>query len=78
MKDVKFEIVERIGTIRDGSYPVRLNLVSWNGGKPRFDLRRWKAGEDDAELPLRGMTLDTYELRALRDILNGMEVLADE
>lgn len=74
MKDVKFEIVERIGTIRDGSYPVRLNLVSWNGGKPQFDLRRWKVGG----LPLKGLTLDTDELRTLRDILNGMEVLKDE
>lgn len=49
MKDVKFEIVERIGTIREGSYPVRLCRISWNDGKPKFDLRSWKIAEDDTE-----------------------------
>lgn len=78
MKNVKFEIVERIGVIRPGDYPIELNHVRWNEGNAVFDLRRWKVGEDGTKAPLKGVTLNKDELRTLRDILNGMEVLKDE
>lgn len=40
---ISFEIQERIGTI--AVYPTgwskELNLVSWNGGAPKYDIRDW-------------------------------------
>lgn len=74
MKNMEFEIVKHIGVIRDGNCPVELNHISWNGCRPKFDFRSWKIGDDDTKIPLKGITLSEDELRALRDILNSMEV----
>lgn len=78
MKEIGFKIVDHIGVIRGGDYPIEANMVEWEGRKSAFDLRRWKIGNDGARVPLKGLTLTEGELRVLRDILDGMEVLADE
>ena len=43
--DVTFEIVEHIGTIdvidgREEKWTKEVNVVAWNGGKPKIDRRR--------------------------------------
>lgn len=77
MNDVKFQIVEHIGVLSDDKIITELNLVEWGNRKPTYDLRRWKL-DDGAEVPYKGITLSVDELRALRDILDGMEVLDNE
>ena len=66
---ISFEIQERIGTI--AVYPTgwskELNLVSWNGGAPEYDIRDWSP---DHSRMGKGVTLTIDELAALRDILN--------
>ena len=42
-KDYKFEIIKEIGVLSEGSkgWHKELNLVSWNGAEPKYDLRDW-------------------------------------
>ena len=45
-----------------------LNLVSWNGRDPKYDLRDWAP---DHEKMGKGITLTEEELSELKKILNG-------
>lgn len=74
MSDVKFQVMEHIGALSDEKVAAELNLVEWGNRKPTYDLRQWKL-DDGAKVPYKGITLSVDELRALRDILDGMEVL---
>ena len=40
-KEFKYEIINSIGVIGEGSrgWKKELNRVSWNGGEPKYDLR---------------------------------------
>ena len=55
--EVKFEIVERIGALdkaNDNGWTRELNLVAWNGGAPKLDIREWA---HDHQRMSRGITL---------------------
>lgn len=43
MADFKYEITKEIGVLSEtpSGWRKELNLVSWNGGEPKFDLRDW-------------------------------------
>ena len=58
-KDVTFEIVEHIGVIdvndnREEKWTKEVNVVAWNGGKPKIDIRDWNEAHDRMS---RGITL---------------------
>lgn len=74
---VKFNIVEQIGVLKSGPYSLELNLVEWGNLKAKYDLRDWKL-EGGQKMPCKGITLDLEQLRALKGLLNEMEVLKDE
>ncbi|WP_017550732.1 YdbC family protein [Heyndrickxia coagulans] len=73
MADFKYEIKETIGTISESpkGWTKELNLVSWDGKAPKFDLRDWAP---EHEKMGKGITLNTDELKALKDLLNQMEL----
>ena len=73
MADFKFDIVEHLGVISENpkGWTKELNLVSWNGARPKFDLRDWAP---DGEKMGKGVTLSTEELKKLRDLLNDMDL----
>ncbi|HEX5941297.1 MAG TPA: PC4/YdbC family ssDNA-binding protein, partial [Anaerolineales bacterium] len=48
-----------------------LNLISWNGRAPKYDIRDWSPGHQKMG---RGVTLSREELLALRDLLNSWEL----
>jgi hypothetical protein len=48
-----------------------LNLVSWDGRHPKYDIRDWSPGHEKLG---RGVTLSREELLALRDLLNQWEL----
>ena len=54
--DVTFEIVEHIGVIdnREEKWTKEVNVVAWNGGKPKIDVRDWNEKHDRMS---RGITL---------------------
>ena len=43
MKDIESEIVIEIAVLSesDSGYTKEINLVSWNGAKPKYDIRSW-------------------------------------
>ena len=71
MAEIKFEIKETIGEISQSpkGWSKELNLISWNGKEPKFDLREWAP---DHEKMGKGVTLTVEELKSLKDLLNGM------
>lgn len=48
-----------------------LNLVSWGDNAPKYDIREWS---ENHEKMGKGVTFTKEELKALRDILNEMEL----
>jgi hypothetical protein len=73
MADIKFEIKETIGTLSESAkgWSKELNLISWNGREPKYDLRDWAP---DHTKMRKGVTLSVEELKKLRDLLNGLEL----
>lgn len=70
--EISFEIVEHIGVLSTGSkgWTKELNLVSWNGRGPKYDLREWSP---EHEKMGKGLTLSKEELDALKGILEKRE-----
>lgn len=67
MEKCRYDLLEHIGTIaRHGDNTLELNLISWNGGEPKFDIREWSA---DHATMRRGLTLTRDELDALAKII---------
>lgn len=75
MAEFKYEIVEELGTISENrsGWTRELNLVSWNGGEPKYDLRDWAP---EHEKMGKGISLtkdEAYELMGLLEDLLGDE-----
>ncbi|MBB6444945.1 YdbC family protein [Bacillus benzoevorans] len=73
MADIKYDIQETIGTLSQSpkGWNKELNLISWNGKTPKYDLRDW--APDHTKMG-KGVTLSTEELKELRDLLNHMDL----
>ncbi len=68
MQDFHFEIIKEIGVLRvgPGGWQKELNLVSWKGALPKYDLREWSPNHDKAG---KGITLTKEEAEELKDLL---------
>ncbi|MCQ2533823.1 MAG: hypothetical protein MJ172_04570 [Clostridia bacterium] len=72
---IKFVITEHIETVsesKDGEYTLELNKVAWNDKQPKYDLRRWR-NTDNGKIAQRGLTIQDWELEALKNVLNSLE-----
>lgn len=71
MADFKYDIVEHIGVISENAkgWTKELNLISWNGARPKFDLRDWAP---EHEKMGKGITLTNEEFEALKELLSNM------
>lgn len=69
IKEIKFEIVKEIGVISESTkgWTKELNLVSWNDGSPKYDLRDW---DPNHEKMGKGVTLTEDEIRKLKKLLD--------
>ena len=71
--DVTYEIVEHLGVIN--AYPTgwskELNLVSWNGGSAKYDIRDW---DNKHEHMSRGITMHGDEMKKMLTFLEGREL----
>jgi hypothetical protein len=74
MTDIKFEIIQTIGILSESpkGWRKELNLISWNGREPKYDLRDWSP---DHTKMSKGVTLEKEELSNLKEILNKMKEL---
>ena len=66
--EISFAIIETLGVLSTSSkgWTKELNLISWNGREPKYDLREWSPEHDKMG---KGVTLSKDELEALKDIL---------
>ena len=73
MAEIKFEIKETVGVIAESAkwWKKELNLISWNGKEAKYDLREWAP---EHEKMGKGVTLSNEELKALKELLNSMEI----
>ena len=73
MSNFQYEIIKHIGIISESpkGWTKEINLISWNNRSPKYDLRDWSP---EHEKMGKGITFTKEELKALRDILNGMDL----
>ena len=68
--DIEFEVRARLGIIEN--YPTgwakELNIISWNGGVPKYDIRDWSP--DHSQMS-KGITLHETEAQRLRELLDA-------
>ncbi len=64
MKDIQSEIRREIAVLSTSSsgYTKELNLVSWNGAEPKYDIRSWSPGREKCG---KGIALTEAEARNL-------------
>ena len=73
MDNIDYEIVMQIGLLSQSAtgWTKEVNLISWNGRAPKYDIRDWAPGHQKMG---KGVTLSRGEMLALRDLLNSWEL----
>ena len=68
MPDIKYDIIKEIGVLSENSKGWRkeINLISWNGGEPKYDIRDWVP---EHEKMGKGTTLTKDEVMKLKEVL---------
>ena len=74
MSNFKYDIIETIAVLSEGSkeWNKELNLISWNGRAPKYDIRDWS--KDHSKMR-KGVTLNESELDKLKTALNNLSAL---
>lgn len=74
MAEIKYDIIKNIGVLSSSTkgWSKELNLISWNGGVPKFDIRDWAP---EHEKMGKGITISNDEAKILAALLN--EALQD-
>ena len=67
--DFKYDIVEEIGVLSENAKGWRkeLNLISWNGATPKYDIREWAPNHEKMG---KGVTLPKEELETLKKLID--------
>ncbi|MFW5891230.1 MAG: YdbC family protein [bacterium] len=70
--EIKFDIKKQLGVISDGDrgWKKELNLVSWNDGEPKYDIRDWN---ETHERMGKGTTFTENEIANLKKLLNEIK-----
>ncbi len=73
MAEFTYEITERIAVLSTNArgWERQLNLISWNGNDPKYDIRDWSP---DGTRMSKGISLSEEELKTLKGILDEMEL----
>lgn len=74
MREIQYEIVKEIAVLStgDSGYTKKINLISWNGKEPKYDIRSFSPNREKCG---KGITLNADEaaalLKALQKELNS-------
>ena len=74
MKEIQYEIKQEIAVLSksDSGYTKEINLISWNGKEPKYDVRSFSPNREKCG---KGITLNADEaaalLKALQKELNS-------
>lgn len=68
MGDFNYEILQTYGVIdtSEKGWTTEVNLISWNGNKPKIDIRTWSP---DHQKMTKGITFHKDQLQKLIQIL---------
>ncbi len=68
MAEFKYEITEEIGVLGENArgWTKELNMISWNGSKPKYDIRDW--APDHSRMG-KGVTLSEDEFETLKELI---------
>lgn len=68
MAEFKYEITQELGVLSESKsgWTSEINLVSWNGAEPKFDIRDWAP---EHEKMGKGISLSSEEIEKLKSIL---------
>ena len=71
--EITFEIKDHLGiiSVHPTGWRKELNIVAWNGGNEKFDIRDW---DEDHEHMSRGVTLHKDEAKKLFELLKGQKM----
>ena len=66
--EIKYEIIEELGVLSESAkgWTKELNLISWTGGAPKYDVREWAP---EHEKMGKGVTLSEEEAKKLAELL---------
>lgn len=70
--DVTFDIVEHIADLSEptaSGWVTELNIVSWNGRQPKYDIRNWNADHT------RSSKISTFTREGLEKLFEVMQEL---
>ena len=72
MPEFSYEIKKHIGVISEGSggWTRELNLISWNGKEPKYDIRDW--GPEHEKMG-KGITLSAKDIQVLQELFGKLE-----
>lgn len=77
VKEISYKIIKQIGVIsKTNMYTKELNIISWNGREPVFDVRMWKIGNDGEKIPLKGISMNKRDLFELNKFLDNVDLEA--
>ena len=67
-REIDYTIVDELGVLSTSAkgWTKELNLISWNGREPKYDIRDWAP---DREKMGKGITLSEEEIKALKDLI---------
>lgn len=68
MAEIKYDILEELGVLSESTkgWKKELNLISWNGGASKYDIRDWAPEHEKVG---KGITLSRDEIKELYKIL---------
>ncbi|MBO5137893.1 MAG: YdbC family protein [Spirochaetaceae bacterium] len=70
-EDFSFQITQNFGILSQGKggWNMELNMVSWGGRDPKYDIRSWSP---DHKKMGKGITLTKEELQSLKQLLESI------
>ena len=75
-----YDIIQECGIVSDnGKETIELNVIRYNNGKPKYDLRKWEKDHPEekyGKLMKKGLTFDEEQLSFLYEILSNMDLEA--
>ena len=73
MREIQYEIVKEIAVLStgDSGYTKEINLISWNGKEPKYDIRSFSPNREKCG---KGITLNADEAAALLKALQKVDL----
>lgn len=76
-KKPMYNIIKHCGVVDTGEKGhIEVNYMAWNGGAPKYDIRRWGKDKEGNVVPMKGFSMSGEEIAALCELLN--KIAAEE